>query len=106
MKKPVFPNIPPGLTPEAILARKQFMAKYQKMLDLAKGVSFTILVWGPDPTSSSSVAKKRVDIRDELIRLGHNAMFSEDMPELGLGLSEKSKEYAQAKAADVILNSS
>ena len=46
-----------------------------------------------------------MDIGNQLIEDGHNAMFSEDLTDLGSGqeLSETSKEFAQANAADFIV---
>ncbi|MDO8432839.1 MAG: hypothetical protein Q7S58_10580, partial [Candidatus Binatus sp.] len=37
------------------------------------------LVWGPDPTSDSPVAKKRKEVRKSLDKLGHHVFFSEDL---------------------------
>jgi hypothetical protein len=49
------------------------------------------------------VSDKRKQIRDALIKNGHNAMFSENIPTAKAGLSEKSKEFAQAHAAHFIV---
>lgn len=92
-----------GLTEEARRARKRFMCGYRRMMREAKRVSLTVLVWGPSPDSKSPIAKKRVEIRDKLIELGHNAMFSEEVDGGESELSAKSKEFAQAKAADLII---
>jgi len=40
---------------------------------------FKILVWGPTPKSDDAAAKKRIQVRDELRKMGHEAFFSEEM---------------------------
>ena len=66
-------------------------------------MSLSILVWGQSPIEKTRLADKRIQIRNELSNLGHNAMFSEDIDLSVDRLSEKSKEFAQARAADIIL---
>lgn len=94
--------LPRGLTAEAEEQRKRFEKQYREFLMRSREVSLSILVWGQSPASQSRVAKKRVEIRDELQRLGHHAVFSEDLPNIE-GFSEKSKEFAQAQAADLVM---
>ena len=57
------------------------------------------------PDEDAPIARKRQDIGNQLIGDGHNAMFSEDLANLGRGtnLSEASRELAQARAADFII---
>ena len=96
-------NLPGGLDEPARRERKRFEARYEAFIKEAQEISLSILVWGPNPQSDSPVAKKRIEIREELIKLGHNAMFSEDLSLQTDNLSEKSKEFAQALAAHLII---
>jgi len=45
----------------------------------AAGCRFKILVWGPDPKSSTPASMARREIRDELRKTGNTALFSEEM---------------------------
>jgi hypothetical protein len=94
---------PIPLTPEAKRENARYLQVYEANLEQLKVVSLSILVWGPGPNRDSPIAEKRKDIRDELLLRGHNAMFSEDIPTRKNGLSQKSKEFAQAQAADLII---
>ena len=96
-------TLPNPLTPEAKREQERFLAAYNANLERAKCIALSILIWGPDPTHDSPVSRKRSEIRDRLIKWGHNAMFSEDIESNLIDLSEKSKEHAQALAAHLIL---
>jgi hypothetical protein len=97
-------NLPNGISEQAGRAREQFEAMYQRLLRGARNVALNILVWGPNPQSGSPVAMKRIGIRDELCRLGHNAMFNEDLPDPAGEVSAKTKEFAEARAAQLIID--
>jgi hypothetical protein len=96
-------TLPRGLTDAAKAERRRFEETYRKTLEQANGISLSILVWGPKRSAKTAVAKKRKKIRSELLRKGHNAMFSEELPSLTDGVSEKAKEFAQAVAAHIIV---
>jgi hypothetical protein len=97
-------NLPDGLNEAARRASTRFEAKYKAyMEDLRQKVALTILVWGPNLGSQSPVANKRKEIFQALQKLGHKAVFSENINvEVG-NVSEKMKEFAQALAADLII---
>lgn len=103
MDKPIVPDVPPGLTEAARAERARFEARRQGILQEIRSVSLSILVWGPGLKSSSPVARKRKEIREELIQLGYNAMFSEELSVSGQEFSLKSEEFAQARAAHLIV---
>ena len=92
-------------TEAARRARIDFERRVEEQLKQEKNVAFNILVWGMSPAKDKPIAKKRNDIRDQLIEDGHHAMFSEELTHLGddPGHSEKSKEFAQAIKADLII---
>lgn len=79
------------------------MRRYEQFLRASEKVAFSILVWGPSPKKKGAVSRKRKQIRDSLIKNGHNAMFSEDIPPSPTEVSEKSKEFAQALAAHMVI---
>ena len=96
-------NLPKGLTESAQRERERFEAATSALLEEVQNISLSVLVWGPSPQSDSPVARKRVEIRDMLISVGHNAMFSEDLSTQSSDYSEKTKEFAQARAAHLVI---
>ena len=92
-------------TEAARQAREQFERRIEEQTEKEQGIAFSILVWGASPDRDIPIARKRIDIGNQLIQDGHNAMFSEDLANLGqgLGLSEASREFAQANAADFLI---
>ena len=92
-------------TEAARRARIDFERRVEEQLKKENDIVFDILVWGMSPDKDIPIAKKRKDIKSRLKKNGHNAMFSEELTNLGddRGLSEKSKEFAQAQIADFII---
>lgn len=102
MSDPPTIELPVGQTKAARRERKAFLKRYQHLLDESRRqVALTILIWGPNPQADSPVARKRVQIRDRLTELNHNALFSEDLPRTGASLT--TEEFAQAQSADLIV---
>ena len=99
------PILPELKTEAARQARRNFEHRVEEQLKQEKQIAFSILVWGMSPERDDPIARKRRDIGNQLIEDGHNAMFSEDLTNLGaaLNLSEASKELAQAREADLII---
>ncbi len=80
-----------------------FKPKYESFQNAVKQVPLAILVWGPG-ASAGDLYRKRLQIRDELRRLGHAAFFSEDLVNSAPdSLSQKGIEFLQAQAADLIV---
>lgn len=105
MKK-IYSDIPSGKTLAAQKACERFLRIYtKKLLDPMKTIALDILIWGPSPSSGNPVARKRSEIKRALLALGHNAMFSEEIPEVAVGYlpSDKSNEFAQALSAHLII---
>ena len=92
-------------TDAARQAKREFERRVEEQIQKEQEIAFNILVWGASPDRDIPIAKKREGIGNQLIQDGHNAMFSEDLTNLvqGTGLSEASKEFAQANAADFII---
>lgn len=97
------PPLPSALTPAAERERARFVAAYERNLHRLKEVSLSILVWGPSPEADTPVARKRREIRDRLVDEGHYATFSEDVPGPAGGMSWKTRELAQARAAHLVV---
>ena len=94
--------------PAAQQALERFRSRYQSYLEINSTVALNILVWGPSLRSTSRVANKRQEIYRELLRQGHNAMFSEELVMDTADSTEersnlKRDERAQARAADYII---
>lgn len=92
-------------TEPARQARRSFERGVEEQLRKERQIAFSILIWGMSPDSDAPIARKRKEIGNKLIEDGHNAMFSEDLANLGsdLDVSEASKEFAQAREADFII---
>ena len=97
--------LPELKTEAARSARRSFDRGVEEQLKKEGQIAFNILVWGMSPDGDAPITRKRKDIGKRLIEDGHNAMFSEDLINLGhgLGLSEASRELAQAREADFII---
>ena len=92
-------------TEAARQAKREFERRVKDQIEKEQEIAFNILVWGASPDRDIPIARKREDIGNQLIQDGHNAMLSEDLTNFGqgLGLSEASKEFAQANAAHFII---
>ncbi len=97
--------LPGPKTEAARQARRDFDRRVEEQIKQEGRIAFSILVWGMSPDRNAPIARKRKDIGNRLLKDGHNAMFSEDLTNLGSApnLSEASREFAQAKAADLII---
>jgi hypothetical protein len=104
---PLMPEIPDGLTEPARVELARYLRRYNQYAEEVKQVALTILVWGPSPGTKDPAAKrvadKRVQIRAELRRLGHNALFSEELTPPDEFFSARASEYQQALAAHLII---
>lgn len=96
-------NLPEGTSEPARRERARFEAQYKAFLTEIQKTSLSILVWGPNTSLTSPIAEKRMEIRQKLMDLGHNAMFSEDISIHADNISAKSKEFAQARVAHLII---
>ncbi len=80
-----------------------FKPKYAELQRAVQQTPLAILVWGPG-ASAGDLYLKRVQIRDELRRRGHAAVFSEELENTApTSLSQKGIEFLQAQAADLIV---
>ena len=72
-------------TEAARQARERFERRVEEQTEKEQEIAFNILVWGASPDRDIPIARKRIDIGNQLIQDGHNAMFSEDLANLGQG---------------------
>ena len=98
------PTLPPARTPDAERMLNVFRARFEARLDKIRKIPLDILIWGPGIGSTSPVRQKRIQIRDELLKLGHNAMFSEELEDIGGNTPTKLQELAQAQLAHIIID--
>lgn len=92
-----------GIAPQQNAAENSLMAA---AADMQKRSKLKVLIWGPGP-SDEVLYKKRCEIREQLIRLGHQADFSETVwtPQKleASGLNLTVAEYLQSKSYDYII---
>ncbi|MBI5302363.1 MAG: hypothetical protein HY868_09510 [Chloroflexi bacterium] len=80
-----------------------FKPRYTALQQAVRQTPLVILVWGPG-ASAGDLYRKRLQIRDELRRLGHAAVFSEELAGGSPAeMSQKGIEFLQAQAADLIV---
>ncbi len=107
LKRTIKPLRIKGKTPAARAEIKRFLTDYKTLVDRARrDVCFTILVWGQGVKRRSKLARKRRQIQATLRSLDHNAILSEDLDGVLIDdtfMSEKTKEFAQAKAAHMLI---
>jgi len=61
-------------------AQTRFLFNYQTGLRSDwEGISLTVMVWGPGVTRPTQMAVKRHQIKNRLLEVGHNPLFSEDI---------------------------
>jgi hypothetical protein len=104
MKKVTKPHLPAfDLKPPTQREKERFLRAMQEDLSELANQPLSILVWGPGTSQTSPAARKRVQIRDELLKLDHNAMFSEELEQFGQGKVLKLQELAQARNAHQVI---
>lgn len=62
------------------------------------------LIWGPAPQSGTPVANARIQLQDELTKLGHLARFSEELIDPTSKHSIFAQQVAQAEAYDIVFS--
>ncbi|MBI5651480.1 MAG: hypothetical protein HZC40_13715 [Chloroflexi bacterium] len=97
-------SLPIARTPEAERMLSEFKTRYKTRLERMRNTPLHVLVWGPGTKSSSPVRNKRIQIRDDLLRRGHNAMFSEELKDIGDDLPTKIQELAQIQEAHLVIS--
>lgn len=91
------------LKPEAQRLFEKIIPQINEELSEIKKIPVSILLWGPSPYSDSPISDMRKLLRDELRKLGHLALFSEEIVEDGLG-SIRIQQLVQAQKFDMIVS--
>jgi len=97
--------------PKAQQEMGRWHSEQQALLNELLSEPLRILVWGPgkvEPDAQGqerkkAVARKRIQIRDELNSCGHAAIFSEDWPSDKPDIPINIWEYTQARTAHLII---
>lgn len=81
-----------------------YLPKMEKTLKEIEQLPLSIVIWGPDSSGESILYEKRVQILNELRKKGFDAFFSEEVKvEEFDHLPQKTQEFVQAMAADLII---
>lgn len=93
-------SLPVARTPEAEDQLAIFKLRCDARLNTILQKPLNILVWGPGSKSPTPVYNKRVQIREELLKRKHNAMFSEELTKPN-NIPTKLQELAQIQESDL-----
>ena len=93
-----------GLSPEAADFLARIRPKISVRLEEVNKVPVGVLIWGPAPTSSSSLATVRHELRQKLREKGHAACFSEELCDPASPHSVRMQQLAQAQEFDLIVS--
>ena len=96
------PDVP--FTPEANDLVTRIKQNIKSRLADASRVPVSVLLWGPGLKSTSPLAKVRLSLRSELRRVGHAALFSEELCDPRSKSSTRLQQLAQAQEADVVVS--
>jgi hypothetical protein len=67
-------------------------------------IPIAALIWGPSPSATTGIAAARMKLRDELIKRGHLANFSEDLVDPDSSRSIFAQQIAQVEAYDIVFS--
>jgi len=63
-----------------------------------------VLIWGPAPAAGTAIANTRVALKEELLRNGHVANFSEDLYDAAQTFSIQAQQAADVEAHDIVFS--
>lgn len=92
------------LTPAAVQYREEVERRRIATLGEVDRLPVAILIWGPSPNAATPAATTRVKLRDELIRDGHLAQFSEDLIDPNSGHSIQIQQLAHVQSHDIVFS--
>lgn len=96
------PKVSWARTPDGKREAQRFMSDLEKQAKGIEKISVRVLIWGPGKGSPSPAARKRRELKVMLIRQHFFALFSEDIPPIGSGLTQKGQEFFHASSVDLI----
>jgi hypothetical protein len=92
------------LSSEAAVYLAEIEKRRRVVLAQVRRLPIAVLLWGPAPNTKSKAAETRVLLRDELIRAGHIAEFSEDLVDAASRVSLPVQQLAHVEAADLVFS--
>ena len=92
------------LTPEAAHLWQEIAPKMQHKIIEIKKTPVAILIWGPSPCIDTPVGRIRLELRSELRKIGHLAVFSEELLDSSLNISNRSQQLMQAEEFQLIIS--
>lgn len=83
---------------------RQVEERRKKALERIRQVPIACLIWGPNDNSGTPTANCRKKLKEELIRLGHYACYSEDLYDPTCDISNLLQQAAQVEAFDIVFS--
>jgi hypothetical protein len=93
-----------GFTPEAERYREEVDRRRLAMLTAVDGLPIAVLIWGPSPTAGTPAGDARVQLRDELVKSGHLAQFSEELIDSASPHSLQVQQLSHVEAYDIVFS--
>lgn len=90
--------------PEAARYQLEVDSRRSAILLAVTRIPIAVLIWGPSPDAGTPAANTRVQLRDELIKNGHLAQFSEDLIDPSSMFSIQVQQLSQVEAADIVFS--
>jgi hypothetical protein len=92
------------LTPEAGRYLVEVNRRRTAVLQAVTKLPIAVLIWGPAPTAGTPASDARSRLKDELIKNGHLAQFSEELVEPGLPFSLELQQLSHVEAYDIVFS--
>jgi hypothetical protein len=92
------------LTPEAERYRHEVDRRRAAVLQAVSNLPIAVLIWGPAPTAGTPAASARNHLKEELLRTGHLAHFSEELVDPASPFSLELQQLSHVEAYDIIFS--
>ena len=92
------------LSPEADRYRQEVDRRRTAVLGAVRSLPIAVLIWGPAPSATSTAANIRSELKDELLRAGHLAHFSEELVDTALPYSLELQQLSHVEAYDIVFS--
>ena len=79
-----------------------FQPRYEALRASVQQTPLVLMLWGPR-RRSDDWSRKRMEMRDELLRLGHTVYFSEELGIPATASTQKGVEFLPSEMADLII---
>ena len=92
------------LSPEAERYREAVDHRRAAVLQQVRKLPIAVLIWGPAPTAGTTAASVRSQLREELVRNGHLAQFSEELVDPGSPFGLQIQQLSHVEAYDIVFS--